>query len=177
MGRGENWNIQRKKWTNNELKPHVASTMGLEPGLHWWEAGSFNAGPSLSPQYAVNPLSTPPPLIPLLGKNVNKPLPSPPPFLFFTTKLRNDRLYWLNTTVMLRVDWSGMAYSHAGSADFFFFFTVLFFYLWLHDLPTLCTWSFSLSILVIYEDLIPSSLLNYHPPTPTPLLLKRAWNK
>lgn len=38
--------------------------MGLEPGLHWWEAGSFNAGPSLSPQYAVNPLSTPPPYPP-----------------------------------------------------------------------------------------------------------------
>lgn len=111
-----------KKVNQQRTQTTCGINNGLEPGLHWWEAGSFNAGPSLSPQYAVNPLSTPPPLIPLLGKNVNKPLPSPPPFLFFTTKLRNDRLYWLNTTVMLRVDWSGMAYSHAGSADFFFFF-------------------------------------------------------
>lgn len=49
--------------------------MGLEPGLHWWEAGSFNAGPSLSPQYAVNPLSTPPPLSPFWERMLISPSP------------------------------------------------------------------------------------------------------
>ena len=38
----------------------MASTTGLEPGLHWWEAGAFNAGLYLSPQCAVNPLLIPP---------------------------------------------------------------------------------------------------------------------
>ena len=95
------------------------------------------------------------------------PLPISPPFwekklinpssllLPFYSSWQNDRLYWLNTTVTQHVDWSSMAYSCAGSTDF-----ILFFNLWLPDLPTSCTWSFALSILVVYEDLIPSSWLN-----------------
>ena len=71
-----------------------------------------------------------------------------------------DKLYWLNTTVTLHVDWSDMACWRAGSTDFILFYTILIFHLWLHDLPTSCTWSFSLSIVVLYEELIPSSLLN-----------------
>ena len=112
------------------------------------------------------------PVPPMCRKSsINSPLLIIPPF--WERKLISpsprhlpsyDKLYWLNTTVTLHVDWSDMACWRAGSTDFIVFYTILIFYLWLYDLPTSCTWSFSLSILVLYEELIPSSLLNYPPP-------------
>ena len=29
-----------KERTNNKLNPHMASTLGFEPGSHWWEASA-----------------------------------------------------------------------------------------------------------------------------------------
>ena len=35
--------------TNNKLNPHMASTPGLEPGPHWWEASALTNAPPLLP--------------------------------------------------------------------------------------------------------------------------------
>ena len=50
--------LQAKKRTKNKLNPHMASTPGFEPGLHWWEASALTTAPSLAPQ---------PPIIGLQG--------------------------------------------------------------------------------------------------------------
>ena len=31
--------------TNNKLNPHIASTLGFEPGPHWWEASALTSAP------------------------------------------------------------------------------------------------------------------------------------
>ena len=36
--------------TNSKLKPHMASTPGVEPGPHRWEASALITAPSLAPQ-------------------------------------------------------------------------------------------------------------------------------
>ena len=36
--------------TNNKLNPLMASTPGVEPGPHWWEARTLTTAPSLAPQ-------------------------------------------------------------------------------------------------------------------------------
>ena len=33
--------------TNNKLNPHMASTPGVEPGPHWWEASVLTTTPPL----------------------------------------------------------------------------------------------------------------------------------
>jgi len=33
--------------TNNKLNPHAASTLGFEPGPHWWEASALTTAPPL----------------------------------------------------------------------------------------------------------------------------------
>ena len=33
--------------TNNKLNPHMASTLGFEPGPHWWEASALITAPAL----------------------------------------------------------------------------------------------------------------------------------
>ena len=33
---------------NNKLNPHMASTPGLEPGPHWWEASAHTTAPPLA---------------------------------------------------------------------------------------------------------------------------------
>ena len=38
--------------TNNKLNPHMASTPGVEPGPHWWEASALNTAPPLLPTLA-----------------------------------------------------------------------------------------------------------------------------
>ena len=35
--------------TNQELKPHMASTPGFEPGPHCWEASALTTAPPLPP--------------------------------------------------------------------------------------------------------------------------------
>ena len=35
---------------NNKLNPHMASTSGVEPGPHRWEASALTTAPSLAPQ-------------------------------------------------------------------------------------------------------------------------------
>ena len=35
--------------TSNKINPHMASTPGFEPGLHWWEASAFTTVPPLLP--------------------------------------------------------------------------------------------------------------------------------
>ena len=34
--------------TNNKLNPHMASTLGFDPGPHWWEASALTTAPSLT---------------------------------------------------------------------------------------------------------------------------------
>ena len=36
--------------TNNKLNPHMASTLGFEPGPHWLEASALTTAPPLLPQ-------------------------------------------------------------------------------------------------------------------------------
>ena len=36
--------------TNNKLKPHMESTLGIEPGPHWWEASALTIASSLPPK-------------------------------------------------------------------------------------------------------------------------------
>ena len=36
--------------TNNKLNPHIASTPGIEPGLHCWEASALTTAPPLLPK-------------------------------------------------------------------------------------------------------------------------------
>ena len=38
-----------KERTKNKLNPHMASTTGLERGLHWWDATSLTTVPPLVP--------------------------------------------------------------------------------------------------------------------------------
>ena len=33
----------------NKLNPHMTPDLGIEPGLHWWEASALNTAPSLHP--------------------------------------------------------------------------------------------------------------------------------
>ena len=33
--------------TNNKLNPHMALSLGIEPGAHWWEASTLTTAPSL----------------------------------------------------------------------------------------------------------------------------------
>ena len=40
--------------TNNKLNPHMASTPGVEPGPHWWEASALNTAPPLLPKIGEN---------------------------------------------------------------------------------------------------------------------------
>ena len=42
-----------KERTNNKLNPLMASTPGLEPGLHRWEARTLTAAPFLAPRPPV----------------------------------------------------------------------------------------------------------------------------
>ena len=53
--------LEARERTKNKLNPHVASTPGLEPGPHWWEASV---------------LTTTRPLLPPLGTNQNYPTPA-----------------------------------------------------------------------------------------------------
>ena len=39
-----------KERTNNKLNPHMASTPGVEPGPHWWEANALTTAPPLLPK-------------------------------------------------------------------------------------------------------------------------------
>ena len=39
---------------NNKLKPHMASTLGFEPGSHWSEASALTTAPPLFPNVSVN---------------------------------------------------------------------------------------------------------------------------
>ena len=41
-----------RKTTNNKLNPHMASTPGVEPVPHWWEASALNTAPPLLPTLA-----------------------------------------------------------------------------------------------------------------------------
>ena len=38
-----------KERTNNKLNPHMASTPGVEPWPHWWEASALTTAPPLLP--------------------------------------------------------------------------------------------------------------------------------
>ena len=40
--------------TNNKLNPHMASTPGVEPGPHWWEASVLTTAPPLLPDVWPN---------------------------------------------------------------------------------------------------------------------------
>ena len=42
-----------KERTNNKLNPHMASTLGFEPGPHWWEASALTTAPPLAPLLLV----------------------------------------------------------------------------------------------------------------------------
>ena len=39
-----------KERTNNKLNPHMASTLGFEPGPQWWEVSALTTAPSFAPQ-------------------------------------------------------------------------------------------------------------------------------
>ena len=60
LRRGGNWITQKKTSQdkgvngNNELNPHMASTLGFDPGPHWWEASALTTAPSLAPKLRGN---------------------------------------------------------------------------------------------------------------------------
>jgi len=39
--------------TNDKLNPHMASTPGVEPGPHWWEASALTTAPPLLPSASI----------------------------------------------------------------------------------------------------------------------------
>ena len=39
-----------EKRTNKKLNPHMTSSLGIEPGPHWWEASALTTAPSLLPK-------------------------------------------------------------------------------------------------------------------------------
>ena len=41
--------LEAKERTDNKLHPHMALTLGFEPGPHWWEARVLTTAPSLAP--------------------------------------------------------------------------------------------------------------------------------
>ena len=43
-----------------KINPHMASTLGFEPGLHWWKASALTTAPPLLP--LLPPLASPLPL-------------------------------------------------------------------------------------------------------------------
>ena len=45
--------------TNNKLNPHMASTPGVEPGPHWWEASALTTAPPLLPKIKFLSLTKP----------------------------------------------------------------------------------------------------------------------
>ena len=47
MNPGEKPMEQGREPTTN---PHMASTIGFEPGPHWWEASAIATAPSLFPE-------------------------------------------------------------------------------------------------------------------------------
>ena len=46
-----------KERTNNKLNPHMASTPGFEPGLHWWEASALTTAPPLLSELNLNKIT------------------------------------------------------------------------------------------------------------------------
>ena len=38
--------LRAKDRTNNKLNPHMASTLGFEPGPHWWEMSALTTAPA-----------------------------------------------------------------------------------------------------------------------------------
>ena len=42
--------------TNNKLNPHMASTPGVEPGPHWWEASALHHCANLASPFVVGSL-------------------------------------------------------------------------------------------------------------------------
>ena len=38
----------------SKINPHMASTPGVEPGPHWWEASALTTAPSLAPPNIYN---------------------------------------------------------------------------------------------------------------------------
>ena len=40
-----------KERTNNELNPNIASTLGFEPGPHWWKVSALITAPALLPSF------------------------------------------------------------------------------------------------------------------------------
>ena len=42
--------------TNNKLNPLMASTPGVEPGPHWWEATALTTAPPLLPKLTTHDL-------------------------------------------------------------------------------------------------------------------------
>ena len=40
-----------EKGTNDELNPHMASSPGIDPAPHWWEASALTNAPSLLENY------------------------------------------------------------------------------------------------------------------------------
>ena len=47
-----------KERTNNNLNSNMASTLGFEPGPHWWEASALTTAPPLLPEVAISSCST-----------------------------------------------------------------------------------------------------------------------
>ena len=47
--RGREKPFETKERTDNKLNPHMESTLGFEPGPHWWEASALTTAPSLAP--------------------------------------------------------------------------------------------------------------------------------
>ena len=42
-------NLGARERTHNKLHPHMASTPGVEPGPHWWEASVLTKTPPMLP--------------------------------------------------------------------------------------------------------------------------------
>ena len=42
--------LRARERTKNKLNPQMASTPGVKPGPHWWEASALTTAPSLPPQ-------------------------------------------------------------------------------------------------------------------------------
>ena len=61
LRRRENRNTEKplraRERTNNKLNPHMASTPGFEPGLHWQEATAITTMPPLLSQLNLNKIT------------------------------------------------------------------------------------------------------------------------
>ena len=46
----KNLSSREEKRTNNKLSPDMASSPGIDPEPHWWEASALTSTPSLLPK-------------------------------------------------------------------------------------------------------------------------------